>query len=799
MVTHDPRSVEASVATRHPGTEGPPNRRRSGWIIAASVVLVLGLLVSVTASLAVANSQAERARRVFAASSSQIASTLQLAIQHEEDLIVSANGFVAGDPLTTNAEFLAWAASVHAVDRYPELSAIGYVVIVPASQLARFAAQATAHPLAALSPDAPAFQVYPPGNRPYYCLAVAGLATAATVQTPPGLDLCAADVGHDLLTGRDSGEGTYRPFTVGDVVTLSVETPVYRGGLVPKTIQARRAAFLGWVGMAFDPDVVLTRALSGQPGMAVALRYHDAFSNAAFQGGTPPPGATTLTVDLHNGWTVTTFGAAARGGVLTNGDALTLLLAGIALSGMLAALVFVLGTGRARAIRLVRERTGELRHQALHDALTRLPNRALIMDRIEQLLARGRRRGSIGAVLFVDLDEFKNVNDTLGHAAGDRLLVAVAARLKSTLREADTIGRMGGDEFVVLIGDTSIDSVELVASRLLSAMRQPFELDGATTRLVVTASIGIAMGDRADPGDLLRDADVALYEAKAAGKDRYEIFHQEMQVEISRRIGLEFDLRSALEGEQFRLVYQPIYDLDDLSLTGVEALLRWDHPTLGLVSPEEFIPILEQTGQIREVGRWVLHRACVQMAAWQARGDTLDMSVNVSGRQLDSDAIVDHIREALQFSGLDATSLILEVTETALMRNADATAERLDRIKDLGVRIAVDDFGTGYSSLACLRQFPVDCLKIDRSFTSAITTSRESKALMRTLVQLGKDLGLKTLAEGVETTDELDLLRAEHVDQAQGFLLARPLDPDILESRLLAPARPIAIDVPLPT
>jgi EAL domain-containing protein (putative c-di-GMP-specific phosphodiesterase class I) len=288
----------------------------------------------------------------------------------------------------------------------------------------------------------------------------------------------------------------------------------------------------------------------------------------------------------------------------------------------------------------------------------------------------------------------------------------------------------------------------------------------------------------------LRDADVALYQAKAAGKNRYEIFFPEMQTEISRRIELDFDLRSALQGEQFRLVYQPIYNLDDLTLVGVEALLRWDHPIEGLVLPDEFIPILEQSGQIREVGRWVLREACEQMAVWHARGDELEISVNVSGRQLDNDAIVDDIRDALRVSGLEATSLIIEVTETALMRNATATARRLRAIKELGVRIAVDDFGTGYSSLAYLQQFPVDSLKIDRSFTNAITTSPESKALIATLVQLGRDLGLRTLAEGVETTSELDHLRAEHVNEAQGFLLARPLDPDAFETQILEPSRP---------
>ena len=262
-----------------------------------------------------------------------------------------------------------------------------------------------------------------------------------------------------------------------------------------------------------------------------------------------------------------------------------------------------------------------------------------------------------------------------------------------------------------------------------------------------------------------------------------------MQTKISRRTDLEFDLRSALSANQYRVVYQPIYHLDDLTVTGVEALLRWDHPSGELVSPDEFIPILEQTGQIEDVGRWVLQETCRQMAAWHAQGDTLDISVNVSARQLDHDSIVTDIRDALRVSGLPAEFLIVEVTETALMGNVDATALRLQTIKSLGVRIAVDDFGTGYSSLAYLRQFPVDCLKIDRAFTSAVTTSPESKAFIKTLVQLGKDLGLTVLAEGIETTAQIDLLRGAGVDLAQGFLMARPLDPGALESQVLIPIR----------
>jgi diguanylate cyclase (GGDEF)-like protein len=634
------------------------------------------------------------------------------------------------------------------------------------------------------------FTVTPAGDRPYYCLSALGLGRNPAIVTPAGLDYCAGASGAVLLAARDSGRGSYVPYAAGKQKTLAVETPVYVGGVVPATVTERRAQFVGWVGLQVDPEFLLTEALADHAGTVVSMGYHGGLSQAVFASGPTAAGAHTLSIDLHNGWTIKTSAIVAKDGIFTDFTSLRLLITGVLLTLLVGVLVFVLGTGRERAHRLVNVRTGELRHQALHDSLTGLPNRALVMDRIDQLLVRNRRHGTLGAVLFIDLDDFKNVNDTLGHQAGDRLLIAVSARLSSTLREADTIARMGGDEFVVLIdGATAEITPELVAERLLDVMSHPFELPGAAMPLVVSASIGVAIGDRTTADELLRDADVALYQAKADGKNRYEIFHPEMQTVISRRIDLEFDLRSALADGQFRLVYQPIYQLDDLAIVGVEALIRWNHPAEGLVSPDEFIPILEQSGKIREVGRWVLRTACDQMADWHARGNTLNVSVNLSGRQLDDDSVVTDIRDALHHSGLPATALIIEITETALMRNAEATAQRLHAIKQLGVRIAVDDFGTGYSSLAYLRQFPADCLKIDRMFTSAITTSPESKALIGTLVQLGKDLGLSTLAEGVETTDEMDLLRSAKVDQAQGFLLSRPLDPQSLETQILNPVR----------
>jgi EAL domain-containing protein (putative c-di-GMP-specific phosphodiesterase class I) len=317
---------------------------------------------------------------------------------------------------------------------------------------------------------------------------------------------------------------------------------------------------------------------------------------------------------------------------------------------------------------------------------------------------------------------------------------------------------------------------DMVAERILEVMRQPFELAGSPP-VVVTTSIGVAVGLRESPGELLREADVALYQAKAAGRNCYEIFRPEMGSDVQRRYELDFDLRAALEGEQFHLVYQPIYNLGTLGLVGVEALIRWHHPTRGIVQPDDFIPALESSGQIVDVGRWVLREACRQAAIWRAGGSDLTVAVNVSARQLDRDIIVQDVRDALEASGLAPAALTIEVTETALMRDVDTTSRRLRALKALGVRVAIDDFGTGYSSLAYLQRFPVDCVKIDRSFTDGITRSTESDALIHTLVQLGKDLGLKTLAEGVETTGQIDHLRGEGVNEVQGFLLARPLDP----------------------
>jgi diguanylate cyclase (GGDEF)-like protein len=433
---------------------------------------------------------------------------------------------------------------------------------------------------------------------------------------------------------------------------------------------------------------------------------------------------------------------------------------------------------------------GELSHQALHDSLTGLPNRTLVLDRAGQLLARARRDQRPVAALYIDVDGFKQVNDTFGHGAGDELLRVVAARLAGSLRGGDTVGRIGGDEFVVLLEPLTLEvGPELVAERLVEVVREPIELVEAPGRpVLVTASVGLAMGWQTTAEKLLRNADLALYSAKEGGKDRVAVFESNMQVTVENRLLLEMDLREALGAGQLFLVYQPTFDLQTECAIGVEALLRWRHPRRGVLLPDTFIGLAEETGVIVPIGRWVLQEACAQAAMWKDAGLDAQMSVNLSGRQLDHGRIVDDVEEALEESGLDAASLTLEVTESALMRDPDAATERLHALKRLGVELAIDDFGTGYSSLGYLRQFPVDALKIDRSFISAFPATRESAALVHTLIQLGKTVGVKTLGEGIEDPAQLRNLQDEGCDLGQGFLFAEPLAPEDVEPYLTAAA-----------
>ena len=434
-------------------------------------------------------------------------------------------------------------------------------------------------------------------------------------------------------------------------------------------------------------------------------------------------------------------------------------------------------------------------HQASHDALTGLPNRAAALARVEELLASHEPQDTIAA-LAVDIDDFKDVNDTFGHRVGDELLRLTASRLTRVVRDSDMVARLGADEFIVLLDLAAHGrEPELVAERICRALQQPIQLrEAGGRRLSLTASVGLAGGACGRSEDMLRDAELALHEAKASGKGQWIALGTELQRAIEDRHALALDLKEALACEQFVLEYQPIFDLRTLQIVGTEALIRWHHPGRGVVPPDSFITLAEESGLIVPIGRWVLETACRQAAEWQRDRRPVSIWVNVSARQLDETSFVEDIASALSDSGLWAAALTLEITETTLMRDPISAARRLKEIKELGARVAIDDFGAGHSSLAYLRQLPVDIVKIDRAFVAGMTNSDSAAALTHTLVQLGKTLGLHAVGEGIEQSDQLEQLQREQCELGQGFLLARPAVPEVI-SELLSSEQPLRRNV----
>jgi diguanylate cyclase (GGDEF)-like protein len=432
----------------------------------------------------------------------------------------------------------------------------------------------------------------------------------------------------------------------------------------------------------------------------------------------------------------------------------------------------------------------QLLHDALHDALTDLANRALFMDRLERAIERGKRHKQyLFAVLFLDLDRFKLVNDSLGHIIGNQLLIAIARRLQLCTRLEDTVARLGGDEFVILLeGIESANEATQVAARIQTELAQPFNFSGH--EMFASASIGIALSATGyeQPEAILRDADVAMYRAKALGKSRYEMFDTSMHAQAVTRLQLETDLRHAIERQEFELHYQPIVLLRNKELVGFEALVRWRHPQRGLVSPEAFIPVAEDTGLIVPLGWWVLQEACRQMHVWQQQflvGPPLSMSVNLSGKQITQPDAVERVEQILQATGLPPSSLKLELTESLMMEHAEATITILQKLKALGIQLAIDDFGTGYSSLSYLYQFPIDTLKIDRSFVNRMDVELEKLELVRTIATLAWNLSMNVVAEGIETQQQLSHLKALGCEYGQGYFFSKPVDA-IATEQLLA-------------
>ena len=450
---------------------------------------------------------------------------------------------------------------------------------------------------------------------------------------------------------------------------------------------------------------------------------------------------------------------------------------------------FVVYRSSVRHLHL-REQALALEHQAFHDTLTRLPNRTLFMDRLQHAMARSARRHGTFAVLFLDLDRFKVVNDSLGHETGDRLLVAVAERLRDCLRPEDTAARFGGDEFIILLEDTtSVHEAVQVAERILGALRAPFRI--SKREVVVSASIGIVLDhpERQRPAELLRDVDVAMYRAKAKGKATYEVFDLGMNARALERLEREADLRRALARGELRVYYQPKVVLATGRLFGAEALVRWEHPRRGLLLPGEFVPLAEETGLIQAIDRWVLGEACRQARIWHERYPSdppLLLSVNISARQFLGPDLVADVARVLQETRAVPGSVALEITEGVLMEDVEATIATLQGLKDLGLLLAIDDFGMGYSSLSYLKRFSVNILKIDRAFVAGLGRVPEDTAIVEAVIGLARALGLLVTAEGVETAAQAAQLHALGCTLGQGYYFARPLPSDATEALVAA-------------
>jgi diguanylate cyclase (GGDEF)-like protein/PAS domain S-box-containing protein len=811
----------AARALRRPRRGSVGRARRHTWIryigMMSWVLLAIGLVASITSGMVWRSATQNSARNSAAATANSAKARLSQSLQGDFDVAGTIGTLLTINPGLTNSQLSQSFDINGGKAQHPDILAVSYIEDVAPSQLGSFAAAVKADPPFGLS-SAGGFKLTPPGLRSQYCLLRLGAMEFHVIPTKgssfqqaiaafngflnPGVDECKVSIrdwsletaettGNAIvgsldnlvaMTGTTAKAAASATTTLfGPIKPIFEAIPVYSTGMAPPTAAGRQADLRGWVIMLVGTDPLIDSVLASQHHMALTLAYQDptGLPIVLDRVGRAVAGAYSETVTMGpSGRWIVHLAVPPPSGVLSpdvQGGVVALV--GLLVALLLFLLLRVLVISRVQALTMVEQKSGELEHQAHHDSLTGLPNRAMVYERAEYAMARASAGGPGVVLLVIDLDGFKDVNDAFGHDVGDELLQEVAYRLSKMFGTACTVGHTGGDEFVVLTDGGRIHDPEQLGRAVLDALTVPYQVKSAAgASLSMTASIGVATGLRASASHLLRDADIALYEAKAAGKNRFVVFRPEMHTAVMDRLDLESELRTAVRCKQFFLVYQPIFDLHDMEVKAMEALLRWRHPTRGIVPPMEFIPTLESSGMIVEVDRWVLNEACRQARLWHDAGYAVSISVNKSARQFEAGNLVRDVRSALNQSGLDPRFLVIEITESVLMHDPTPIAARLRKLKQVGVRVAIDDFGTGYSSMAYLRQFPVDILKIDRSFVSDMMDSSEGEALVHTLVQLGKALGLVTVAEGIEDETQLFRLRMEECNEGQGFYYARPLE-----------------------
>ena len=813
MRASDGGGAEASTAgpgeSRSPDSKRGARQRARGRgrvALIGTLILLVGLGASAYLADQRAQSLTQSNHRSFQLAAADVTNALTAKLDGSLELTRTIRAVATLEPNAGEARYVHWYALLRQGAAAASQSADAVLIVpVPASKLAEFERQALADPFLRKQLHG-SYQVIPAGQRAVYCLerAIVG-PTEGSSQYPLTFDYCAPKIpviGASPYLGllhalTDTGSFIVMPITaIPGVSLVAIGAAVYRSGASIATVAQRRSARIGYISTTFDPSVMVHAALASRHTLSIALYHRNPSGPMQLIGRSGPTARGYLTRSaLGGGWMLAISGTPG-GAASATAQGLLVFAIGVLVTVLVFLLYRVLALSRQRAWGLVGEKTEELEYRVLHDVLTGLPNRRLVLDRAEQVLARARRIDVPVTVLFVDIDGFKQINDRFGHQTGDNVLRQVGQRLRGVLRDSDTVGRLGGDEFVLVLDCAGPDAAhpERVAERILTALRKPLELPASGhAPAVISASIGIASALSDSAEDLLHDADVAMYQAKAAGKGGYVLFEASMQVAAADRLNLELDLADALEADQLYIDYQPVINLASEQVVGVEALLRWQHPTRGVIEPEGFLPIAEASGMIAPIGRWVLAQVCAQGASWRAKGYRIGVSVNITARQFARAEFLDEVRDALGESGLEPASLTLEITEATMVRRPANTGRVLAALRELGVAIAVDDFGTGYSSLGYLRQFPIDAVKIHRSFVSGLTGSGDARALTHTLIQLGKTLGIKTLAEGVEEHGQLHTLRADGCDLGQGFLFAQPLSPEELERFLeerLALAQP---------
>ncbi len=712
----------------------------------AAAVLLVGIAGAALAGIVLARTQPSSARSQRSAAALRVASTVERAGQGVLDLLTAERAAVTAVPAPSPAAFAGWSVRLGAFARLPGLVELSETVLDRSTG----AAGSCRRPL---------------------------VVTRTTAELPPpGLDACTGLLGLAARAAATSGRAAFGLLRIAGRTRLEVELPFYRGARLPATPAARRRDLLGWVGAGLTPQATLRRALAGQPAASAVLADRADPLVGSFAAGRAPPAGTTVAIALGDGWQLEVAEPAPPATVLGSPAALTVLLGGIAASLLVALLVFALATARAEAREAARRHTDELHHLALVDDATGLPRRALVMDRVAQLLVRTRRSLTSPALFLVDLGRLDQVAAELGTTSADELLQTVAGRLSAAVREGDTVGHLGRGELVVVAECSLADEgADAILGRIRATLSRPLDLPGQPRPVRLRARIGMAVGDRALPEQLLHDADLALSQAKATAAGSIGFVRRPDDLGGAGRRQLGEELANALAQSELFLVYTPVVDLQRTRLVGLDARPRWRHPAGGIVAEDALRAHLDATAMTGPVGAWVLREACAQAARWAALGHPLDVAVDLSHHQLDDD-LVDTVAAALSRSGLAQRHLLLDLPESALLEAPNATSALLRRLRSLGVRIALDQFGTGYTSLAYLRQFTFDLLKIDATVVAGAARSEEAAALLRRLVHLGRRLDLPMLATGLDADEARVVALEEGVELGQGRCFGEPFE-----------------------